>query len=77
MVNIIKPKIKTVSKDGECEIYLDLNININISGSDLKISPEITESDKKGITEDDKTDFAIPEFKSTSSKNKLKFGKKE
>ena len=54
---------QVTTKDGECKISIELTININQSGEVVATAKQIEE-----------TAWAIPDF---SSKEKIKFGKKE
>jgi hypothetical protein len=64
MVQLLKPAIvKVVTKNGECEISINLNINITTDG--LKI-------DIKNEEKQEKAEFIIPDFMS----HNIKFGKK-
>ena len=71
MPELIRPsKVSILTKDGECEIHLtiDININMNAVGETKSISsPALQE-------EDEKTIWAIPSFK---SQDKIKFGNKK
>ncbi len=79
MVNLIKPyQTKIVTKNGECQvsITLDLNINLNSDGLVLGVSAKDAKAKKKQQEEDDTVnwDAAIPDF---SSGGKIDFGKKK
>jgi hypothetical protein len=69
MPRLIKPatKIKVVPKDGELEITL--NININVDG---KLTASSDEADVSVGEEEEKTPHIIPDF---FSAKKLEFGK--
>lgn len=75
MGDLIRPsRIHVISKEGEVQlnITIDLNINLNTGNIDSKISkPVESEVEKEN---DEKTIWAIPNFKST---DKVKFGKKK
>lgn len=70
MVNLNKPKVKVVTKDGECDLNISLDINININSSNGNIRAEIDNVQK--LEDKDESNFAIPDFKKS---NKIKFGK--
>jgi len=77
MVNLIKPyQTKIITKNGECQvsITLDLNINLNSDGLVLGISASDDRAKKKQQEEDDAVNWAIPDF---GGEDKIKFGKKE
>ena len=65
MVQLIKkPTHEIITKDGEVKILLDITLNINSNGR-----PVVSESLQE---EEEKTQWAIPSFKSS---DKIKFGK--
>lgn len=75
MVQLIKPvQVKTISKEGELNITITLDLNINLSNSGISVVASAVEA-KKIEKEEDKVDWAIPDF--SSSKDKLNFGKIE
>lgn len=59
MGNLIKPQVKVMTKDGECQINIVLELNINLNEKSMK-SPLIIEET-----------LEIPDF---SSKEKISFG---
>lgn len=68
---------KVVAKDGEVQVTISLELNINLNSDGLIVGANASNvqqtSTKKQIEEkDEKIDYAIPNFK---SKNKLNFGK--
>lgn len=67
MVELIRPQMKVVTKDGECQIHITLDLNININGTNVKVE------ENKKLVEQDETEWAIPTF---DSGEKVKFGKK-
>jgi hypothetical protein len=68
MPRLIKaPTVKTVTKDGECHVSIDLTINIRTDGKIL----ESTSIEENPVAED-KVSWAIQDF---SPKQKVKFGK--
>lgn len=61
--------MKVVTKDGECQIHITLDLNININGTSVKV-----EESKKLVEEKkEETEWVIPTF---DSGEKVKFGKK-
>jgi hypothetical protein len=75
MPQLIQPNsVKVTSKEGELDIHITLDLNINLSGVDLsQATKKSTEEEKKEAVEE-KPEWAIPTF---TSKDKVKFGKKE
>ncbi len=55
-----------VTKEGECKIHVTLDLNINLTSSGVEVNG-------KPVKEEDKVEWAVPEF---SSGQKVKFGKK-
>ena len=73
MVQLIRPnEVRIQTHEGECQvtIVLELNINLNTDGMSIAQSKKGQEAPK----DDDKVEWAIPDF--TSSK-KINFGKLE
>lgn len=69
-------KVVTVTKDGECHlvITLELNINLNSTGSDGNSVSASIQSHDKAEVDDDNIEFTIPDF---SSGTTLRFGKND
>lgn len=68
MGNLIRPQVKIESKDGECKILLEIEININLNGDGVtSLIKEKNKTQEEDI-------WPIPEF---TSKEKVKFGRKE
>lgn len=63
--------VKIITKEGECNISLTLDINVNINNGAVSVVPTVTAVQK----EEEETTWAIPQF--SSQTNKIKFGKKE
>lgn len=75
MPQVISPKTKIVTKDGECHITisLELTINLNTNGLALPTSSPNEEIKPKSLAvAEDKVDLMVPEFESIG---KFKFGK--
>jgi len=73
MPKLIKaPQVSVITKDGECEITIKLEISIDLNGDGLSVSSAAI---KKIEDKEDKVDFAIPDF--SAFQNDLKFGKIE
>lgn len=68
MAQLISPQVKVLTKDGEIEVHISIDLNLNlttngfIAESSVKSKPSI----------DDEPEKLIPSF---SSGNKVKFGK--
>lgn len=72
---IQKPITKVVTKDGECEItiVLELNINLNSDGMTATVKqPEGSVKTQSVQVEEDDKSWIIPNFQH----NKINFGKK-
>ena len=73
MAQLIKPQnVKVVTKEGELLISLQLDININLNQSGSFVSTAQDVSKVKVANKDDEVEWAIPEFKPSE---KIKFGK--
>jgi hypothetical protein len=74
VAQVLKPsEVKIITKDGELEITLKLDINININQSDIVVKSEGTVTKVKEETKlEDKANWEIPDF---GPSPKLKFGK--
>jgi hypothetical protein len=74
MPQLIRPQeVKIVTKDGEVQvsIILDLNINLNSSGLQVTAQGRVAEEQEKPKED---PHWAIPDF---GSSTKINFGKKE
>jgi regulator of protease activity HflC (stomatin/prohibitin superfamily) len=75
MAQLLKPQnVKVVTKDGELiiSLQLDININLNQSGTfDVNTSGSAVPAEVKKKTDDD-VKWEIPDFNTTE---KIKFGK--
>jgi len=60
MVDLIKPRVSVTTKEGECQIHITLDLNININGEAKLENKESAE-------------WVIPNF---NSGEKVSFGKK-
>lgn len=70
MGELIKPsRVSIITKEGEYQLHIIVDLNINLNTGDLKADKPNREQE-----DDDKTIWAIPTFK---SQDKVKFGKKE
>ena len=69
MVQLLKgkPKVTVVTKDGECDVNIKLDLNVNITTNDIKVSVDGKCKTKK---EDDEP-FMVPDFEAGG---KIKFG---
>ena len=69
MVQLLKgkPKVTVVTKDGECDVNITLDLNLNITTNDIKVSV-----DGKGkIAQKEDEPFMVPDFEAGG---KIKFG---
>jgi hypothetical protein len=64
---IVPNKIVAITKEGECQVTITLELNININGGQLDVSSSVEQVDTAS------TEWAIPEF--GSNLNPLHFGK--
>ena len=78
MVALLRPKdVQVITKDGECviAIQLDLNINVNTDGVVTGMSASASSGGSvRNKQEDDSVDWAIPDFKAKKPGN-FSFGK--
>lgn len=76
MPSLTKPlETKIITKDGECYVNIALEVTIKLDGDGIVLAADAkTAEQKKQQEEDDKVNFAIPDF---SSQKKLKFGKED
>jgi hypothetical protein len=75
MAQLIKPgDVKVITKDGQITVQLqiDLNINLNQTGSVTVSSDGQIKSNSKNEQVEEDTAWAIPDFGNTK---KIKFGK--
>lgn len=76
MPQLIRPQeVKVITKDGEIQVSLVIDLNINLSGG-VEIA-SITAQEKKDVKSPQKsedTHWAIPDF---GPAPKIQFGKKE
>jgi hypothetical protein len=70
MAQLIKPgEVKIITKDGECQVSISIELTINLN-SDISSEPVV----KKSIVEEKKSnDWMIPDFEAAPRVN---FGKK-
>jgi len=72
MAKLFKPlETKIVTKDGECYVNIALELTIKLDSDGIVLTGAATKQ-KAQENDDDKVNFAIPDF---SSGKKLKFGK--
>ena len=81
MANLLKPNsVKVVTKEGELEITIALELTINLNSDNLKVTsaPTHVASDvpvaKKTVAVDDNPMWEIPDF---TPMPRVEFGKKE
>ena len=70
MGQLLKPQqVKVITKDGECQVSISLELTINLNTDGLVVSQA---KERHGIKDD--TQWAIPDFTPSA---KINFGKKE
>lgn len=80
LAQIIKPSaVKILTKEGEVQVSITLELNINLNTDNIKINAqsfveESREKEKKTKFEEDKVEWAIPDF---GFSQKIEFGKQE
>lgn len=76
MPQLIKPQeVKVITKEGECQVAISLELNINLNSSGLEVTAQAKErSPIQHGSPEDKTEWAIPDFEASP---RLKFGKNE
>jgi hypothetical protein len=74
VAQVLKPsELKIVTKDGELEISIKLDINVNINQGDIVVKSDVIATKTKEVKElEEKANWEIPDF---SPSPKLKFGK--
>lgn len=75
MPQLIRPQTKivqTVSKEGEVEVVIKMDITINLASDGLVLAQAQGQSSSNA---DDKVEWAIPDFGGETEK--INFGKKE
>lgn len=65
-------KVTTITKDGECNVTISIELTLNINSDGLSVSASVKPKDTKEIPEEEDTKWAIPDFES----QKIEFGKK-
>jgi len=76
VASLIKPgSVKILTKDGEIQVSLTLDININLNSENINFESKNGEENsiKEEIKIKEKIDWVIPEFDGSS---KIDFGKK-
>jgi hypothetical protein len=81
MPNLIRPgSTKVVTQDGEVQISIVLDLNVNLNSDGLHISAKAAQTSSEEVknkSDDEDVNWAIPDFSSSKKGNKFKFGKKE
>jgi hypothetical protein len=76
MAQLIKPQeVKVITKDGQLEVFISLELNINLNQNGLDVTAQAKEV--KTINrpkEEENTAWAIPDF---TSSPKINFGKND
>lgn len=74
MPQLIRPQeVKIVTKDGEVQVSIILDLNINLNSSGVQVTAQAKMADEQPEKKED-TQWAIPDF---GSSQKINFGKKE
>ena len=69
MAQLIKAQdVKIITKDGECQVSISLELNINLNNNLVEISGQNIKNEKK-----DDVNWMIPDF---TTSPKINFGKK-
>lgn len=75
---LIKPKeVKVVTKDGECQVSIVLELNINLNTDNVVVSAQAIKQEIKQETKQEKpkeSGWEIPDFENFP---KINFGKKQ
>jgi hypothetical protein len=74
MASLTQPTIKTKTQDGECKIFITLELNINLTGDKLSITGTPVSAEIAPKSKDEEVQWAIPDF---NSGIKVSFGKAE
>lgn len=75
MPQLITPKTKIVTKDGECHILISMELTINLNANGLTAATAPNETEVKAQKHpEEKVDLLVPNFESISN---FKFGKQE
>lgn len=81
MASLIKPgSVKVLTKDGEIQVSLtvDINVNLNTEGlvleSRIKKNEDVASFEESSIKKEEKIEWEIPDFEAPSEK--IDFGKK-
>ena len=80
MAQLIKPKeVKVITKDGEVQVSISLELTINLNTSGLEVSAtaqtnKVEDKKKENLLPSDGGDWLIPDFDASP---KIDFGKRE
>ena len=75
MVRLLKKKdVQVVTKNGECEVHITLDLNISLNADGLKIGASAGGSGSPTEDEDEDFEWAVPDFGLDSPQ--VDFGKK-
>lgn len=81
MASLIKPgTVKILTKDGEVQVSLSIDLNINLNSQGLSVvagevvATEVVPSKSGASKKEEKFEWAIPDFEEAP---KINFGKKE
>lgn len=75
MPQLIKPnEVKVVTKNGECQVSIILELNINLNGDGVAVSAQSIKPETKEKSKPNSFDWEVPDFEASP---KIQFGKKE
>ena len=73
MVRLLKKKdVQVVTKNGECEVHITLDLNISLNADGLQVGVSAGQSKSSSDTDED-FEWAVPDFKPDSQQ--VDFGK--
>ena len=75
MVRLLKKKdVQVVTKNGECEVHITLDLNISLNSDGLQIGASAGQSGSPN--EDEDFEWAVPDFNLDLDSQQVDFGKK-
>lgn len=75
MVRLLKKKdVQVVTKNGECEVHITLDLNVSLNADGLQIGASVGGSGSSDKDEDEDFEWAVPDFGLDSPQ--VDFGKK-
>lgn len=74
MPQLIRPQeVKVITKDGECQVSIVLELNINLNTDGMAVSAQAIKQDKQEKPKSG-TNWEIPDFEASP---RINFGKKQ